>query len=78
MRTQHSYTVARAVADWLTEGLPGRAKKTVDVNNDALGPLLATIGSIPSRDLTTRGVRTALTKMAATHATRTVQKAHNC
>jgi len=78
VRTQRGYTVARAVADWLTEGLPGRAKKTVDVNKDALGPLLATIGSIPLQDLTTRDVRTALAKMAATHATRTVQKAHNC
>jgi integrase len=78
LRTQHGYTVARAVADWLTEGLPGRTKKTVDVNKVALGPLLATTGSIPLRDLTTRDVRTALAKMAATHATRTVQKAHNC
>jgi integrase len=78
LRTQHGYTVARAAADWLTEGLPGRMKKTVDANKDALGPLLATIGSIPLRDLTTRDVRTALVKMATTHATRTVQKAHNC
>jgi integrase len=78
VRTQHDYTVAQAVADWLTEGLPGRAKKTVDVNKDALRPVLASIGSIPLRDLTTRDVRTALAKIAATHATRTVQKAHNC
>jgi hypothetical protein len=78
LRTQHGYTVARTVADWLTEGLPGRTKKTVDVNKDALGPLLASIGYIPLQDLTTRDVRTALSKMAATHATRTVQKAHNC
>jgi len=27
VRTQHGYTVARAVADWLTEGLPGRTRK---------------------------------------------------
>jgi hypothetical protein len=57
VRTQRGYTVARAVADWLTEGLPGRTKKTVDANKDALGPLLATIGSIPLQDLTTRDVR---------------------
>ena len=75
VRTQHGYTVARAVADWLTEGLPGRTKKTVDVNKDALGPLLATIGSIPLGGLTAYDVRTALAKMAATHATRTVQTA---
>jgi integrase len=36
------------------------------------------IGTIPLRDLTVQDVRTALRKMAATHATRTLQKAHNC
>ena len=30
------------------------------------------------RDLTVQDVRTALSKMAETHATRTLQKAHNC
>jgi integrase len=78
VRTQHRYTVDRAVADWLAEGLPGRTEKTIDVNRDALGPLLTIIGSIRLQDLTARDVRTALAKMAATHATRTVQKAHNC
>jgi hypothetical protein len=50
----------------------------VDVNRDALRPLLAAIGTIPLCDLTVHDVRTALSKMAATHATRTLQKAHNC
>ena len=35
-------------------------------------------GTIPLKDLTVQDVRTALAKMAATHATRTLQKAHNC
>jgi len=78
VRTTHGYTVEKAVADWLAEGLPGRTDKTVEVNRDALRPLLAVIGTIPLRDLTVQDVRTALSKMAATHATRTLQKAHNC
>jgi integrase len=78
IRTTAAYTVEKAVADWLDEGLPGRSAKTVEVNRDSLRPLLAVIGTIPLRDLTVQDVRTALKKMAATHATRTVQKAHNC
>ena len=78
VRTVHGYTVEQAVADWLAEGLPGRTAKTVEVNRDALRPLLAVIGAIPLKDLTVQDVRTALSKMAATHATRTLQKAHNC
>ena len=78
IRTTAGYTVEKAVADWLDEGLPGRAAKTVEVNRDSLRPLLAVIGTIPLRDLTVQDVRTALRKMAATHATRTLQKAHNC
>ena len=50
----------------------------MEVNRDALRPLLAVIGAIPLKDLTVQDVRTALSKMATTHATRTLQKAHNC
>ncbi len=78
VRSTAAYTVEKAVADWLAEGLPGRTAKTVKVNRDSLRPLLAVIGTIPLRDLTVQDVRTALSKMAATHATRTLQKAHNC
>jgi hypothetical protein len=39
---------------------------------------MAVIGTIPLKDLTVQDVRTALKKMASTHATRTLQKAHNC
>ena len=43
VRTVQGYTVEKAVADWLAEGLPGRTAKTVEVNRDALRPLLAVI-----------------------------------
>src|SRR5271165_2721658 len=78
VRSTAAYTVEKAVADWLAEGLPRRTAKTVEVNRDSLRPLLGVIGAIPLRDLTVQDVRTALKKMAATHATRTPQKAHNC
>ena len=78
LRTAQGYTVEKAVADWLEEGLPGRAAKTVEANRDSLWPLLAIIGRIPLRDLTVRDVRAALKKMAGTHSTRTLQKGHNC
>ena len=66
------------MTDWLAEGLPGRTAKTVEVNRDSLRPLLDVIGAIPLRDLTVQDMRAALKKMAGTHATRTLQKAHNC
>jgi integrase len=78
VRTVQGYTVEAAVADWLAEGLPGRAAKTVEVYRDALRPVLAVIGRIPLRDLTVQDVRGALAKMAVTHSTPTLQKAHNC
>ena len=78
LRTAQGYTVEKAVADWLDEGLPGRVAKTVEANRDSLGPLLSVIGRIPLEDLTVQDVRTALKKMAATHSTRTLQKGHNC
>jgi len=78
VRTARSYTVEKAVADWLDDGLPGRAQKTIDTNRDSLQPVLACIGNIPLRDLTAHDVRTALSRMTATYATRTIQKAHNC
>jgi hypothetical protein len=56
IRTTAAYTVEKAVADWLDEGLPGRAAKTVEVNRDSLRPLLAVIGTIPLRDLTVQDV----------------------
>jgi len=78
IRTVAGYTVDQAVADWLAEGLPGRAAKTVEVNRDSLRPLLAVIGAKALKKLSVQDVRTALLTMSATHATRTLQKAHNC
>jgi hypothetical protein len=52
--------VDMAVTDWLAEGLPGRAAKTVEVYRDALRPVVTVLGRIPLRDLTVEDVRTTL------------------
>ena len=75
VRTVRGYTVEGAVTGWLAEG---RAAKTVEVYRDALRQVLAVAGRISLRDLTVQEVRTALAKMAVTHSTATLQKAHNC
>ena len=49
VRTVQGYTVEAAVADWLTEGLPGQAAKTVEVYRDALRPMLTVIGRVAPR-----------------------------
>ena len=78
IRTRHGYTVEKAVADWLADGLPGRTAKTVETNHDALKPLLSDLGSVRLTELTAHDVQSALGKMAARYSTRTVQKSHNC
>ena len=38
LRIAQGYPVEKAVADWLDEGLPGRAAKTVEANRDSRQP----------------------------------------
>lgn len=71
-----SYTVRAAVDDWLTEGLSGRAPKTVRTQREVLEPLLDIIGAVPLRRLSAAHVRSALNDLAATRATRTVAMTH--
>jgi integrase len=71
-----SYTVRAAVDDWLTEGLSGRAPKTVSTQREVLEPLLDIIGAVPLRQLSAANVRSALKDLAATRATRTVAMTH--
>ncbi len=44
VRSAAGYTVEKAVADWLDEGLPGHTAKTIEANRDSLRPLLAVTG----------------------------------
>lgn len=77
VQPEHSYTVQRAVDDWLAEGLDGRSAKTVRLNHDMLKPLTAVIGGIELRMLTAHDVRRALVQLAAVRSSRTVVIAHN-
>jgi hypothetical protein len=70
--TNAAYTVAQAIKDWLADGLAGRAPKTVSTQREVLEPLLDIIGAVPLRELSAANVRSALSELAATRATRTV------
>jgi integrase len=71
-----SYTVRQATDDWLANGLPGRAAKTVKKNQNVLEPILTVIGGWKLRDLTADDVRQALTAMAAEYSTAAVSMGH--
>jgi integrase len=73
LRTSATYTVRDAVQDWLRDGLPGRAERTLGVNREATAPLLVHIGSRPLRDLTAGDVRTALEALSDRLSTRYLQ-----
>jgi integrase len=65
------------VSDWLAEGLDGRSEETVKLNRNVLKPVVAYLGDVELRKLTAHDVRRALTRLAATHSTRTVVVTHN-
>jgi hypothetical protein len=73
LHTSRTYTVRRAVDDWLHAGLPGRSERTRSVYREATAPLLEQIGSRPLRELTARDVRTGLDALSATLSTRYLQ-----
>jgi hypothetical protein len=74
--SEAGYTVAQAMRDYLADGLPGRAPKTIRTRREILEPLFPILGNVPLRELTAVGVRSALIKLATTRATRTVSMTH--
>ena len=74
--TDAGYTVAQAIRDYLADGLPGRAPKTIRTQREVLEPLLPILANVPLRELTAADVRSALIMLAATRATRTVSMTH--
>ena len=74
--SEAGYTVAQAIRDYLADGLPGRAPKTIRTQREVLEPLLPILGNVPLRELTAADVRSALIKLAITRATRTVSMTH--
>jgi integrase len=76
-RSSRKYTTAEAVAEWLKDGLPGRAERTKGAYREALAPLLAKVGHRPLRELTAMEVRKGLESLAPRSSTRYLQIAHN-
>jgi integrase len=73
VKTSATYTLAKAVEDWLAEGLDGRSAETVKRNRSILKPILAKIGGTPLRDLTAHQIRAALVTHAKDHASSTIR-----
>src|SRR5215469_10623616 len=70
LRTSATYTVRRAVEDWLEGGLPGRSERTRSVYQEALMPLMEHIGGKPLKELTAGDVRAALEALSGRLSTR--------
>jgi integrase len=77
LRTDQGYTLRRAAEDWLSEGLSGRAAKTVKKNENVLAPILAAIGARKLRELTAGDVHQALATMAQRYSSAAVAMGHN-
>jgi integrase len=73
LHTSATYTVQRAVDDWLEGGLPGRSERTRSIYREALTPLLERIGATPLRELTARDVRKGLEVLSDRLSTRYLQ-----
>jgi len=72
------YTVNAAVEDWLSDGLPGRSERTVELYRDAVQRLADVLGGKQLRKLTAGDVRAALAGLSEQLSTRSLQISHNC
>jgi integrase len=73
------YTVANAVNDWLTFGLAGRDKATLDACTGlSRNHVIPSLGARKLRDLSAEDVDKWLAEKAKTLSTRTLQSIHSC
>jgi hypothetical protein len=77
VRSSSSYTVRRAVEDWLREGLDGKSQRTRTLYEGLLEPVLELIGAKPLRGLSAGDVRVALTRLTGRYSTRSLQITRN-
>jgi integrase len=78
VKSDARYTVADAVNDWLTKGLKGRSKKTVDKYRSlAANHVVSAIGRARLRDLTADDVDDWLEPEAKKLSTRSVKETHS-
>jgi integrase len=71
--TSATYTVEKAVGDWLADVMSDRADKTIRTQRELLDPRLDEIGETVLHDLTTDEVRDGLQAIAKTRTPRTVR-----
>lgn len=77
--TRQNFTVADAVNDWLTYGLPGRAASTVAKYEYLCRPhIIADLGARKLRDLSAEDVDRWLAAKAQILSTSTVRRLHEC
>jgi integrase len=72
-KTSSTYTVRKAVEDWLREGLDGASERTRTLYEGLLGPVLEAIGAKPLRTLSAGDVRMALGQLTTRYSTRSLQ-----
>jgi hypothetical protein len=77
IRSSAGYTVRRAAADWLREGLDGRSERTHALYEGLLEPVLEILGGRLLRDLSAGEVRLALGQLTPRYSTRSLQIARN-
>ena len=73
VRSTRTYTVTKAVDDWLAGPMGDRAPKTIRTQREILSPVTEILGKTVVRDLTADDVSKALIKIAETRSTRTVR-----
>src|SRR5262249_45747930 len=69
----HNYTVADAVSDWLTYGLPGRSKRTIEKCRYLCQHIISDLGARKLRDLSAEDVDKWLAEKGKILSTRTLQ-----
>jgi integrase len=77
VRSSRTYTLRKAVEDWLRDGLDGTSERTRILYLGLLQPVLEMIGARPLRDLTAGDVRSALGQLVTRYSTRSLQITRN-
>jgi integrase len=76
IRSSSSYTMARCIEDWLSDGLAGRSATTVANYRYAADHAVSKLGAVKLRDLTARHVQSALMDLSGLLSTRSLRLVH--
>jgi integrase len=76
IQSSPSYTMARCIEDWLSQGLADRGADTVANYRYAAEHAVARLGAVKLRELTARHVQAALTELSGSLSTRSLRLVH--